>query len=72
MTAFSSLRKTYDFRKIRPIKTTLKVTVNKKLNGSQAMQKNKSKNEVVPVQDQKKEEKTEKNKISVKRCEELS
>ena len=72
MTAFSSLRKPYDFRKIRPIKTTLKVTVNKKLNGSQAMQKNKSKNEVVPVQHQKKEEKTEKNKISVKRCEELS
>ena len=51
MTAFSSLRKPYDFRKIRPIKTTLKVTVSKKLNGSQAMQKNKSKNEVVPVQD---------------------
>ena len=41
----------HDYRKMTPTNATLKITVNKKLNGFQAMQWIKSENEVVAVQD---------------------
>ena len=56
-----------------PTNATLKITVNKKINGFQAMQSIKSENEVFAVQDYKKEKKKQKKaKIFVPGCEELS